>query len=54
MFNIFNQRKPLYVDQFLELDPGTTNPDFLKPAANVFSNPYQTPRYARVAVRLEF
>jgi hypothetical protein len=54
MFNVANQRRTLYVDQWLELSSGTNNPDFLKPAANIYSNPYQTPRYTRVAVRLEF
>jgi hypothetical protein len=54
MFNILNQRRALYVDQWLELSTGVTNPDFLKPAANVYANPYETPRYTRVAVRLEF
>ncbi len=54
MFNVFNQKRPLYVDQWLELSGGVANPDFLKPAANIYSNPWETPRYTRVAVRLEF
>ena len=45
-------KRTLYVDQWLELSSGTPNPDFLKPASNVYSNPFQTPRYARVAVEM--
>jgi hypothetical protein len=54
MFNVFNQKKALYVDQWLELSGGVPNPDFLLPAANIYSNPWQTPRYTRIAARLEF
>ena len=54
MFNVFNQKHVIYVDQWSQLDGGTPNPDFLQPGANLFANPFQIPRYTRVAVRLEF
>lgn len=54
MFNVFNQKTLLYINQWSQLSGGTPNPDFLQPGTNLFINPYQLPRYTRVAARLEF
>jgi hypothetical protein len=60
LFNVFNERKVVRVNQNGEIDgsPGTANPDFLKPDAEDFhgtsGGPYQTPFAARLAIRFEF
>ncbi len=54
LFNLFNQKTVLRVDQNFELDSTTLNPDFLHPNTTDFANPYQVPFYARLAVRFEF
>lgn len=54
LFNIGNQTRVLRVDQYFDLTPGTSNPDFLKPDNLLFSYPYQRPFNARLAVRFEF
>lgn len=54
MFNIGNQTKLTSINTWTELTVGTPNPDYLKPGTNIFSYPYQTPFYARLALRFEF
>jgi outer membrane receptor for ferrienterochelin and colicin len=54
VFNAFNQKKILRVDQNFELDSTTPNPDFLKPNTTDFAYPFMTPRSVRLALRLEF
>ncbi len=58
LFNLFNEQAVQHVFQFGEQDgsPGTTDPDFLKPALGRggFADPYQNPFSARLAVRFEF
>jgi outer membrane receptor for ferrienterochelin and colicin len=54
MFNVFNQKTVLRIDQNYELDSKTLNPDFLHPNTTDFAYPYQRPFYGRFAVRFEF
>jgi hypothetical protein len=54
LFNAFNQKTLIRVDQNFQLDKFTPNPDFLKPNTAGFANPYQTPFHARLGVRFEF
>ncbi len=54
LFNITNQKRLVRIDQNLELDSTTKNPDFLKPNTTDFAYPYQVPFHARLAVRFEF
>jgi hypothetical protein len=60
MFNLFNTTFVQYVTQAAELrnQPGTPNPDFLKPGGtNSLSqtrDAYTRPFYARLGVRFEF
>jgi hypothetical protein len=56
LFNLFNEQAIVRVNQFGEVSgsPGTTNPDFLKPALGTFADPYQNPFNARLALRFEF
>jgi len=54
LFNVFNQKRVIRVDQFFELNSTTLNPDYLKPDNQVFSYPYQRPFNARLAIRFDF
>jgi len=56
MFNLFNTTFVQYVDQFAEIanQPGTPNPDFLKPGGISIRDAYTRPFYARLGVRFEF
>jgi hypothetical protein len=55
MFNLFNQARALYLDQNLELAPGTPDPDYHKPFG-IFTpaNAYQSPFVAQLSARFEF
>jgi hypothetical protein len=56
MFNVANTTFVNYVDQFAEVSnqPGTPNPDFLKPGGLSIRDAYTRPFYARLGVRFEF
>ena len=66
LFNVGNQTRATAINTFTQLNGGVTNadgspnlttinnPDYLKPGTNVFAYPYQTPFYARMALRFEF
>jgi len=54
LFNVGNQTRATAINTWTQLSGGTTNPDYLKPGTNVFAYPYQTPFYARLAIRFEF
>jgi hypothetical protein len=54
LFNLFNQKTLLRIDQNYELDSTTLNPDFLHPNTTDFAYPYQVPFRGRLAVRFEF
>jgi hypothetical protein len=55
IFNLFNQKKELRRDQFIEFGPGLPNADFRQPRTENYPYyPFQRPFYARFAVRLEF
>jgi hypothetical protein len=54
LFNVFNQKRLVHVDQNFQLDKFTPNPDFLKPNTVNFAYPYQVPFHARLGVRFEF
>jgi len=56
MFNVFNTTWVNYVDQFAEASgqPGTPNPDFLKPGGLSIRDAYTRPFYARLGIRFEF
>ena len=54
LFNIGNQTRLTAIDTFTQLNGGITNPDYKAPGTNVFAYPYQTPFFARLAVRFEF
>jgi hypothetical protein len=56
MFNVMNKTWVNYVNQFAELSnqPGSVNPDFLKPGGLSIRDAYTRPFYARLGVRLEF
>jgi hypothetical protein len=55
MFNMFNQSRALFLDQNLELAPGTPDPDYHKPFG-IFTqaNAYQSPFVAQLSARFEF
>jgi hypothetical protein len=56
MFNVFNTTFVNFVDQFAEANgqPGTANPDFLKPGGLSIRDAYTRPFNARLGVRFEF
>jgi hypothetical protein len=54
LFNLFNQKRLVHVDQNFQLSKFTANPDFLKPNTVNFAYPYQVPFHARLGVRFEF
>ena len=56
LFNVFNTTWVNYVDQFAEASnqPGTPNPDFLKPGGLSIRDAYTRPFYARLGIRFEF
>lgn len=54
VFNLFNQKRVIRVDQNFQLDSTTANPDFLHPNTVDFQYPYQTPRAFRLAARFNF
>jgi hypothetical protein len=56
MFNLFNTTWVNYVDQYAEVanQPGTPNPDFLKPGGFSIRDAYTRPFYARLGIRFEF
>ena len=66
LFNVGNQTRATAINTFTQLNGGVqdkngnpdlvtiNNPDYLKPGTNVFAYPYQTPFYARFALRFEF
>ena len=57
MFNLFNQKRALYLDQNLEVAPGSKDADYNKPLGIFLGNQpnaYQSPFISRLAVRFEF
>jgi hypothetical protein len=54
LFNVFNQKRLIRVDQNFQLERYTANPDFLKPNTANYAYPYQVPFHARLGVRFEF
>jgi len=54
LFNVGNQTTLRFVDTWTQLNGSTKNPDYLKPDTINFSYPYQTPFFARLAVKFEF
>jgi hypothetical protein len=53
-FNITNVRKQRYPDQFLQLDNGVNNPDFLQPSTLTLNSGYHLPFNMRLGLRFEF
>ncbi len=57
MFNLFNQKRALYLDQNLEVAPGSPDADYKKPFGIFLGNQpnaYQSPFIARLSARFEF
>ena len=56
LFNVFDQKRVNFYQQWAEInnEPGTPNPDFLKPTSQGSISAYQVPFNARLGVRLEF
>jgi hypothetical protein len=55
LFNVGNQQRPIYIDQFAELAPNVPDPDFQKPLGLFAAgNAFQAPFSARLSVRFEF
>jgi hypothetical protein len=53
-FNVTNNRRVRLPDQFLQLDLGANNPDFLTPSILTLTSGYHLPFYTRLGVRFEF
>jgi hypothetical protein len=53
-FNVTNNRRVRLPDQFLQLDPGVNNPDFLQPSILTLTSGFHLPFYTRLGVRFEF
>jgi hypothetical protein len=55
LFNLFNQQRALYLDENLELAPGSPDKDYRKPDGLLIrGNAYQSPFIAQLSARFEF